>query len=124
MRKYRVFTILFLLAAVGIFYFSSMPTIMKKLPFPMFDKILHIIAFIIFAFLASGALWENRITKHIVFWAIVLSAFYGATDEIHQLYVQGRQCSIYDWIADIVGAIIGVLIARNLPFFRRLGSSD
>ena len=43
--------------------------------------------------------------------AVVVSSAYGITDELHQLFVTGRQASVADWVADTLGALAGVLLA-------------
>ena len=35
--------------------------------------------------------------------AAVLGVLYGATDEIHQMYVPGRSPDVLDWFADAAG---------------------
>jgi VanZ family protein len=42
--------------------------------------------------------------------AIALTTAYGATDEIHQLFVPGRSAEIYDLFADAIGGGIGAVV--------------
>jgi len=49
---------------------------------------------------------------HVVLLAI--GALYGMTDELHQMFVPGRQPDIADWIADILGVAIGYGTALTL----------
>lgn len=42
--------------------------------------------------------------------AILAGWFYGATDEIHQLWVPKRSCDIHDWMVDAVAVMVGVLL--------------
>ena len=47
--------------------------------------------------------------------AILIGIFYGALTEIMQeTVVPGRTGSVYDWIADLVGCILGAIIAYFL----------
>lgn len=39
--------------------------------------------------------------------AAALTSAYAVTDEIHQLFVEGRSCQITDWTIDTLGAVIG-----------------
>lgn len=43
--------------------------------------------------------------------ALAISAFYAVTDEIHQLFVPGRSCSLRDVILDSLGALCGIILA-------------
>lgn len=50
-------------------------------------------------------LLKSRVDGQPAVWMILLFCLaYGATDELHQLAVPGRFASIYDWIADGIGA--------------------
>ena len=41
--------------------------------------------------------------------AVLIAILYGASDEWHQTFVPGRLATLADWVADVVGAITGVL---------------
>jgi VanZ family protein len=45
---------------------------------------------------------------------IILGSLAGAADERSQLNVPGRECSVYDWMADTVGAALGPLVYAGL----------
>lgn len=40
--------------------------------------------------------------------ALIVAAVYAASDEIHQLFVEGRACRIFDWFTDCLGAASGL----------------
>tara|TARA_Y100001960_G_C14664817_1_gene822734 strand:+ start:970 stop:1320 length:351 start_codon:yes stop_codon:yes gene_type:complete len=88
-----------------IFIFSSQSHYILTpgwLDLPIIDKIVHALVFGIFAiflFFATRRTWL----------AITIASLYGATDEWHQIYVDGRIADLWDWVADIVGAITGVI---------------
>ena len=42
--------------------------------------------------------------------AWVVAVAYGATDEVHQLFVPNRYATVEDWIADAIGAATGIVI--------------
>lgn len=44
------------------------------------------------------------------FWAWIICIMYAVSDEIHQLFVAGRYCSLKDVFIDSMGAISGILI--------------
>jgi VanZ family protein len=92
-----------------IFCLSSISTIPH---FPRnSDKVLHFIEYFVFTFLiwraiGRGHIWFFNAQKALV--TALITATYAASDEFHQLFVPGRSCSIYDWIADVAG-ILGML---------------
>ncbi|HEX2504815.1 MAG TPA: VanZ family protein [Gaiellaceae bacterium] len=46
--------------------------------------------------------------------AVLAGAAYAATDEVHQMFVSGRQGSALDWLIDAAGVVAGVAIALRL----------
>lgn len=53
--------------------------------------------------------WQHRRRKR-VWLAVMLAVLYAASDEFHQLFVQGRAGRVGDVLIDSVGALIGVLL--------------
>ncbi len=45
---------------------------------------------------------------------LLLGALYGATDELHQVFVAGRTPDPTDWLADITGLLLGYGLLRSL----------
>ena len=41
--------------------------------------------------------------------AVILTSIYAVTDEVHQIFVDGRSCELGDWAIDTMGAIFGAL---------------
>lgn len=75
------------------------------------DKVLHAGAYAVLAWLAAWALTRGRLrsaTGGVLVTAWAIAAAYGATDELHQLFVPGRQSDVLDFAADAVGAAVGV----------------
>jgi VanZ family protein len=100
---------LFLLTMLGgIFYLSHQPSL-KVIPpfFPHQDKVLHAGMY----FLLSISMILNRDLCRgfrpvpVIF---ILGFIYAVSDEIHQSFVPGRDCSADDLLADIVGLLIGL----------------
>ena len=76
-----------------------------------FMKSAHAFFFGILAILFFRALRGYGMSrKKAIFWAIAATAFYGATDELHQLFIQGREARIRDIGFDTIGGTLGVLI--------------
>ena len=48
--------------------------------------------------------------------ALTLASVFGALDEFHQSFVAGRSATVSDWIADSLGALIGMLAAQAVAF--------
>jgi len=45
---------------------------------------------------------------------LLIGAAFSALDELHQRFVPGRECDLRDWVADIVGIIIGLVLMRPI----------
>lgn len=98
-----------LLWAVVLFAQSSIPqdSLPPMPPIIGWDKLVHMVLYGVLAYLAM----RSRIEGHPMVWIIILFCLaYGASDELHQLAVPGRTASIYDWIADSLGAILVVSV--------------
>jgi len=59
------------------------------------------------------------VTRQACWRALVLSAAYGVTDEGHQAFVSTRMPSYADWVADVAGAAIAVLLVAWMAHARR-----
>lgn len=94
-----------------IFTLSSGPVEMPGARFPAQDKVLHVVAYGIMAWLAWCAMHALR---HPGWWAWLYAAGYGATDEWHQYFVPGRHCDLWDWVADAIGAALAVVMLTAL----------
>jgi len=70
------------------------------------DKIEHGIEYATGGFLAAGA-FGFLAGRRPLFAAVAFCGLWGASDEWHQSFVPGRDCSVYDLMADVVGATIG-----------------
>lgn len=46
--------------------------------------------------------------KKDIFFIISISLIFAGTDEIHQRYVPGRNCDIYDFLSDTFAILCGV----------------
>ncbi|HDN59930.1 MAG: hypothetical protein DRP91_07290 [Candidatus Neomarinimicrobiota bacterium] len=99
---------------VAIFVGSSLPiggqfNVLGK------DKILHAIEFGLYAIAMNVAIVYSGNTKYVqgdIFYTILFSMFYAAFDEIHQGFVPLRDCSVYDFTADVIGIVIFITIYK------------
>ena len=76
------------------------------------DKLGHIILYAGLGFLVARCLRVGHgFGRFSIFvLAAVFCLIYGATDEFHQYFVEGRNAEIGDVIADFLGGIVGGLI--------------
>lgn len=63
-------------------------------------------------YLVLGVLLVNALRSHMplgraLVLAIVCASAYGISDEIHQIFVDGRYCDAADWLTDTLGAALG-----------------
>jgi VanZ family protein len=79
------------------------------MPVSDLDKLAHGLAFgILGALLRWGVGGVRERARTVNVWCGIVAMGYGAMDEVHQMFVAGRTPSIGDWIADAIGAVIGV----------------
>ena len=93
-----------------IFWVSSIPNIRTPLPGVRLDVFFHVLMYIPFGFLLARAVHSTGVVipKGALLGTVVLLSFlYGASDEIHQLFVQGRSAQVIDLIADTIGGMAG-----------------
>lgn len=72
------------------------------------DKIVHFICYAAFSFWVAFAC--NIKTKNQLWIPILIISLWGITDEIHQMFVPYRSSSVFDWLADTLGAALGSVI--------------
>jgi VanZ family protein len=106
--------------AAGIFFASSISN--PALPAGVSDKTGHGLAYFGLALLVlrglAGAEWAG-VTARTSLGAVALAVAYGASDELHQLFVPGRTADVHDLRADATGAAIGVALVWLLVVIRR-----
>lgn len=78
------------------------------------DKLIHFSMYGVLAVLVMRARRSQTSLWVAALVLVALSAF-GAADEWHQGFIEGRSASLYDWIADTLGTAVGILVARAFP---------
>ena len=75
------------------------------------DKLIHLCEYMIFGFLVSAAM-ISRIpdTVPLYFATLILAGIFAALDEVYQYVIPGRLPSFRDWVADVLGLLIGGLL--------------
>jgi VanZ family protein len=105
--------------AVAIFVASSIPS--QDLPAQdifEYDKLIHMAIYFVFAALLYRALrfegTSRAMRSRAAMVTVAIIAFYGMTDEFHQYFVPGRSMDFFDWVADVSGGILCVLVMSYL----------
>jgi VanZ family protein len=113
------------LVVITIWFLSSQSVLPQLKGILGYDKLLHLLAYL--ALSGSAALWfppeqwESR--RFLTFLlTVIIASVYGMIDEIHQSFVPGRDCSVWDWIADTLGAMIGA--GAGMLGVRRIASAN
>jgi len=102
-----------------IFILSSIPgDNFPDVGFEFSDKIVHFfvyaILFSLFFYSLKNQSKYVRLQKFSSEYALLFTALYGITDELHQNFVTNRSCDFYDWVADFTGALIMYLIFKYI----------
>ncbi|MDH5527066.1 MAG: VanZ family protein [Nitrospirota bacterium] len=99
--------------AVLIFALSSHSAPVRAYPFAHADKFMHAGAFGLLAFLTAWGLhrgWSEWRLRRVLLLAFLVAVTYGASDELHQLFVPRRYTDPFDWMADCVGAFLALTL--------------
>jgi VanZ family protein len=120
-RRKRI--LFYFLPAVGyaalIFSLSSSTLDIEELkPVFDYDKLLHLVEYYILGYLLMRVFTTSPVSflaENAVFATILVGTAYGASDEVHQYFVPGRDCSILDFLFDAAGA---TLAAVSFSFVR------
>jgi len=101
-----------LLIAIGIFILSSVPGLGYPSHPDFLNTIAHFLEYLALAVCLTVALNSPRrklwLTALI---AIAIASLYGASDELHQYFIPGRNCDPVDWLVDTLGAVLGAALA-------------
>jgi len=102
---------------ITIFILTSIPG--DSLPeFALDDKLKHFIAYFVLSFFLTIALrvqerYKN-LRNHYIKFAVFITIIYSTFDEIHQAFIPGRSAEVLDWIANLLGLILGIYAAFRL----------
>ncbi|MCX6799677.1 MAG: VanZ family protein [Candidatus Falkowbacteria bacterium] len=50
----------------------------------------------------------------IILWAILIVFLFSLSDEFHQSFIPGRNCSLFDIVCDSIGILIGTMIYKKI----------
>lgn len=81
-------------------------------------KSAHFLEFTGLCLLFNIALHQTK-KKPLPILSIALTSAYAITDEVHQLFIEGRSCQFSDWLIDSCGAILGAAAFMLILHFIR-----
>lgn len=55
---------------------------------------------------------DNFFSSSPYLWSAVITIIYGITDEVHQYFVPNRSAEVQDWLADVIGILLMMIIIR------------
>lgn len=77
-------------------------------------KFAHFAVYLILGILVSRALIKEGFKVRVFLISFFICVIYAASDELHQLFVQGRGCQLKDVLIDSTGAMVGIALNRFL----------
>jgi VanZ family protein len=102
-RAMAIVLVIFMLAAL--FIGGAQPLAVGLFAAP-WDKLAHATFFFIFTYLLA------RFVGLPIALVMILALLVGAGDEIHQHFLPGREAGFDDWLADAVGAGLGLILVK------------
>jgi len=93
-----------------IFYISSLEFGPSVAGIGLLSILYHILAFFCFAIFLFISSLKGKKNYFVFVLAFVFAVFYGALDEVHQIFVPGRVSSFSDVFSDTVGISLASLI--------------
>lgn len=82
------------------------------------DKLEHTLAYFGLSFLLYLTLLFQKksvmLKKYAMLFTLLIVVFYGVLDEVHQLLIPGRSCELLDFLADMLGGILGIVLLKIL----------
>jgi VanZ family protein len=106
--------------AAGIFWVSSIPSAGLPENLGIWTSIGHFMEYLALSVLIFLSVHKpGRIYWKTAVITLVTASLYGASDEFHQLFVDGRQADVLDWLTDTIGAAAGIV--SSVIYVRVLG---
>jgi VanZ family protein len=106
-----------ILYALLIFTLSSLRNLnAPNLGFDFGDKVYHLLEYCVFGFLLmrSGQDFQGSVKYPLFLLVFLAGTLYAASDEIHQYFVPGRECDVWDFTADVIGILLGQAVYRMI----------
>jgi len=55
---------------------------------------------------SKGVFWQ----RNAYLFTLIIGIIYGLSDELHQGFVPGRQKDVFDFLADLLGVLLGLYV--------------
>lgn len=85
------------------------------------DKLEHLLAYLGLSFMLYLTLLFQKksilLKKYSVLFTFLVIFAYGIMDEVHQLLIPGRSCELLDFLSDMLGGAVGIIILKILIKF-------
>ncbi len=120
----RVVRLALVIYWLALFAGTHLPVQQQILSISNIDKLMHLLAYAGLSFLLMMVYAYRRtlrVTDYIQILALV--AIYGIVDEVLQSFV-GRDCEFWDWVADALGAAVGLACFHLVVHRRRRADSS
>jgi VanZ family protein len=92
---------------------GSVPRVGGKSTDAVVHRVAHLIEFAVLGVLTLRAVSQDkRITKRELIITVIVSAVYGASDEIHQRFTPGRSSEGLSVLFDVAGGLAGAWVYR------------
>lgn len=112
LERHRFFSfVLLILTATEIYFFSSISGKEISPVFPIKSMVYHFSVFFLFAtFLLITIKGKNKISRRYLIISLFLSISYSFLDEIHQIFVLGRDASFFDFLTNNTGIMFSLIL--------------
>lgn len=80
---------------------------------PFADKLFHMVEYFVLGVLLIRAFDKSDLNVSLAILtvlAIIIALSYGALDELYQRLVPGRTCDLFDFTADAIGSLAGIVL--------------
>lgn len=76
-------------------------------------KAAHIVEYFILGFLTINC-FSEFFDKRLILYSIIFCVLYSCSDELHQMFVPGRDGNIFDVLIDTFGSGLGIFIKKSI----------
>jgi VanZ family protein len=91
------------------------------IPFLRGGDMEHLLAYLVYGFLALGAFARRFMGRELILLAIGWCCLFAGLTEGIQAFVPSRFADPADWVVDVLGSSAGILVSRKDVLTRRLG---